>query len=629
MALSAFLPLQAPAKNHHSAELKRIYDQDQTDRMALDGTNDAEQWIKIRANDKTHYQRILELLKQDQLRTGKDYYYAAMIMQHGHSAEDYMLAHILAMAAAQKGVKDARWLSAASFDRLMISANLPQVFATQYYSQNQGPYSVQQPLKAALIPDSMRKTFNVPTLKENEKRLEEMNNVENKTINTSKTPDGFSGNWQGDLELGNGLKMPIVFHFSQTADSYTGTLDSPTQNATGITIDTITISPDGKLKATMSKLQAELEVSANIANKTLSGTFTQRNFPMQIELHAVDAYIAPNRPQEPKPPFSYEMEEVSFSSGSHTISGTLTRPKGDKPLPCVVLLHGSGPHDRDESIFGHKPFLLLADYLTKRGFAVLRYDKQGCHKSTGNYKTCTSKDFADDGVAAVKYLCTRQDIDASRIGLIGHSEGGVLAPIVANELPSNVKFIVLLAGNALSGEEVLLGQVGALSGDKTAETAKQIELARRSYEIVKAEPDNEKAIKKIMEMRESLKADDAKDPLGAAKLKAGLEALTSPWYRYFISYDPSTELSKTNCAVLALVGDRDIQVRADENLAVIERCLKAAGNQHFKTQKLPGLNHLMQTCTTGMPDEYSKIEETITPQVLQIVGDWLLEQTAR
>lgn len=461
------------------------------------------------------------------------------------------------------------------------------------------------------------------------KNLEEMNNVENKSTNKSKTPDSFSGTWQGDLDLGNGLKMPLVFHFSQTADAYTGTLDSPTQNATGIAIDTITISLDGKLKATMSKLAAELEVSVNMTNNTLSGTFTQRSFPMQIELQAVDSYIAPNRPQEPKPPFAYTTEEVSFSSGNHTICGTLTRPKGDKKLPCVVLLHGSGPHDRDESIFGHKPFLLLTDYLTNRGFAVLRYDKRGCHKSTGDYKSSTSKDFADDGIAAVKYLRTRQDIDASLIGLIGHSEGGVLAPMVANALPDNVKYIVLLAGNALSGEEILLGQVGALSGNQTDKTTKQIELARRSYEIVKAEPDNEKAIQKIMEMRESLKADDAKDPHGAAKLKAGLEALTSPWYRYFISYDPSIELSKTHCAVLALVGDRDIQVRADENLAVIERCLKAAGNQHFKTQKLPELNHLLQTCTTGMPDEYSKIEETISPQVLQIVGDWLVEQTTR
>jgi pimeloyl-ACP methyl ester carboxylesterase len=354
------------------------------------------------------------------------------------------------------------------------------------------------------------------------------------------------------------------------------------------------------------------------------------SFPLSLQ--STQKYQGPNRPQEPKEPFPYKAEAVKIQNADVTLDGTLTIPEGQGPFPAVILIHGSGPNDRDETVFSHKPFLVLADYLTRKGIAVLRYDKRGTHQSTGNYKASTSVEFASDASKAFEYLKTRPDIDGKNIGLLGHSEGGVVAPMVAAQ-NDDVRFIVMMAGSVIPGDEILLSQVKALgkgAGESAAGIENDLAIARETYAIVKAEKDDNVAITKIKAMRKSLNAPEYKV---TGKLKASdqsqldgqLKMMVSPWYRFFISYDPRAALAKVDCPVLAINGDHDVQVDAQANLPEIKKALDAGGNKDVTEVTMPGLNHLFQTCKTGLPSEYSSIEETMSPKALQTIGDWITE----
>jgi hypothetical protein len=333
----------------------------------------------------------------------------------------------------------------------------------------------------------------------------------------------------------------------------------------------------------------------------------------------------PKRPQNPVPPYPYISEDAEFENhAAHiTLAGTFTIPreaqgaaKTRKP-PAVVLIVGSGPNDRDESILGHKPFLVLADYLTRHGIAVLRYDKRGVGQSKGVYKTATSADFAADASAAVDSLLARSDIDHRRIGLIGHSEGGILAPMVAAER-KDIAFVVLLAGTGVNGERVVLEQTGTMSrseGMGEAEIAKQHKRVERVVAILKAERSIPAAEKKIH------------DEFGYSPEVDRLLLHNDAWSRYFLNYDPATALEKLKMPVLALIGGLDMQVAPDENLAAIAAALKKGGNDRFTTLRLPGLNHLFQTAVTGAPSEYGRIEETIAPVALETITQWIRRQT--
>lgn len=471
----------------------------------------------------------------------------------------------------------------------------------------------------------------------------------------------YAGTWQGSLKVGNGMELPLVFHFKFEGGKYTGTLDSPAQGALGMQFDAVAVDASGKIQAGIAKLHASFDGVLQPGQKSITGNWVQMGAALPISLSQVESYVGPRRPQEPKPPFPYKCEDVQFKDGDAVLSGTLTVPAGGaagvgaasdpgsalgagsvstaderasaRTYPAVVLIHGSGPHDRDETIFSHKPFLLLADYLTRRGIVVLRYDKRGCGKSTGNIKAATTKDFSDDALAAVEFLKTRAEVDESRIGLIGHSEGGVIAPCVAGQ-SSDVHFIVLMAASALPGDQILLSQVRALSRDSSkAELAKNLEIASSTYAILKAEPDNAKAVEQIKAMRKRLGAPEytSSGQLQQAaqqELNAGLPAMTSAWYRYFISFDPREALAKVKCPVLALNGELDSQVPASQNLAAIKSSLEAGGNKNLTVVTLPGLNHLFQHCKSGLPGEYASIEETISPSVLKQIGDWILSGDA-
>ena len=344
------------------------------------------------------------------------------------------------------------------------------------------------------------------------------------------------------------------------------------------------------------------------------------------------------RPQEPKRPYPYSELEVIVDNkeAGVKLSGTLTTPNNGGPFPAVLLISGSGPQDRDESLMGHKPFLVLADHLTRLGVAVLRVDDRGVGRSTGEFLECTSEDFAEDVLACIEFLKGRSAIDPGRIGLIGHSEGGLIAPMVAAR-SADVAFVVLMAGPGLTGEEIFYLQGASIAkaeGVDDAFTQRNRAAQQRLFAIVKQESDRGIIEKKARQEIAALMAAMPEAQRKAAEASPSfvenqIVMLMLPWFRFYLTHDPRTELMKVNCPVLAINGDRDLQVPAAENLSAIAQALKTGGNKDFSTVSLPNLNHLFQTSLTGAISQYHKIEETISPAALSTISDWILKRTNR
>ena len=309
-------------------------------------------------------------------------------------------------------------------------------------------------------------------------------------------------------------------------------------------------------------------------------------------------------------------------------------PSDQGPFPTVLLVSGSGPQDRNETVFGHRPFLVLADYLTRQGIAVLRVDDRGVGESTGDFSQATSEDFSSDVLTGVEYLKTCKEIDLNKIGLIGHSEGGIIAPMVAVE-SSDIAFIVMMAGTGLTGEEISYLQGALISramGISEEDIDKNRQFNEKIFSLIKEERDKKTTEEKLRQMFVANWAELSEEEKKAIDnlevyLEAQVQSLLSPWIKFFLTYDPKPTLSKVRCPVLAINGEKDLQVPPQENLSAIEAALVAGGNKNFTVKELPGLNHLFQTSQTGLPAEYAKIEETISPEVLKIIGDWILEQT--
>ena len=342
------------------------------------------------------------------------------------------------------------------------------------------------------------------------------------------------------------------------------------------------------------------------------------------------------RPQTPKPPFPYKALELKYPNKTAGIdlAGTLTLPEGQGPFPAVILISGSGAQDRDETIFEHRPFHVLADTLTRRGIAVLRVDDRGVGGSGGSVSKSTSDDFAGDVMAGIAVLKARPDIDGRKIGLMGHSEGGIIAPMVAAR-SSDVAFIVMLAGTGLPGDEILMMQgrlIAKVMGASEKDLDKQKDLQKRLFGIMKTETDPKKARTAMREELKKLLNDASPEERKAAGdvdsfAENEIKKLESPWFRFFLKFDPRPTLEKVHCPVLALNGEKDLQVPPKEDLAEIAKALKKGGNTRVTTKELPGLNHLFQTCKTGAVSEYSEIEETIAPSALKVIGDWVVEVT--
>ncbi|NJD20351.1 MAG: alpha/beta hydrolase, partial [Gemmatimonadetes bacterium] len=344
------------------------------------------------------------------------------------------------------------------------------------------------------------------------------------------------------------------------------------------------------------------------------------------------------RPQHPKPPFPYRAEEVAIPPGTPgvTLAGPLPLPQGTGPFPAVVLVSGSGPQDRDESLMGHKPFLVLADHLTRKGIAVLRYDDRGVGKSTGSFSTATSEDFAADALAAVAFLKARGDVGA--VGIAGHSEGGLIGPLAASR-SADVAFLVMLAGPGLPGEEILYLQgdlIARAGGASEAQTAANRRIQEAMFGVVRTQPDSTAAVTEmqhaLQETLASLPADIRRAmeaELTPAALDAQIRQVNSRWFRFFLTYDPRPTLAKVRVPVLALNGALDLQVPAEANLREVEAALKRGGNADVTARLLPGLNHLFQTARTGSPSEYADITETMSPAALEAVSSWILQRFGR
>jgi pimeloyl-ACP methyl ester carboxylesterase len=319
-------------------------------------------------------------------------------------------------------------------------------------------------------------------------------------------------------------------------------------------------------------------------------------------------------------PYPYGEEDVAYENKTqgHKLAATLTIPQDKGPFPAVVLITGSGPQDRDETIMGYKPFLVLADYLTRRGIAVLRADNRGVGKSTGQFSGATTADFATDTEAGIAYLKARPEVNPKMIGLIGHSEGGIIAPMVAARNP-DVAFITMLAGTGVPGDEIIDMRVellAGITGKSREEALKDSEKQRKILEIVKQNADDGLMEKQLRE--------ELADEMSSAQIGDLIRQLNHRWLRFFITYDPTQALRKVTCPVLALHGDKDLLVAAKQNLPPIRKALEAAGNRNFEIDELPGLNHLFQTVNRA-PSEQAATEETISPVVLEKIAKWILK----
>ncbi|MBC8053316.1 MAG: alpha/beta fold hydrolase [Sphingobacteriaceae bacterium] len=439
----------------------------------------------------------------------------------------------------------------------------------------------------------------------------------------SDTPLSPAGKWEGKLQLPT-ASLRIFIQIEETAPGkFRASLASPDQGANNIPVESVNWRNDSlflDVKAVNGTYTAKLSAD----KKQFDGVWKQGPAALPLVVQRVETLeFSKKRPQDPQKPYPYREEEVQYENKTAAVSlgATLTLPQGKGPFPVVVLISGSGPQNRDSEIMGHKPFLVMADYLTRLGIAVLRVDDRGVGKSTGDAGTATSADNAGDVTASLNYLKSRADIDKKKIGLIGHSEGGMIAPVVASQ-SKDLAFVVLLAGVGLPGDQLHRRQmedIMRMGQVSEGDIQKMLSLNEKLYAVIKAEKGTVIIEDKLTEV---VKATAPADAAGMAQF---VKALSQPWLRYFIGFNPAPYLEKVNCPVLALNGSKDIQVAAKENLAAIEKALKQGGNKKVTVKEIPGLNHLFQTSKTGSVLEYSSIDETFSPVALKIIGDWIAE----
>lgn len=443
---------------------------------------------------------------------------------------------------------------------------------------------------------------------------------------TSFTQD-ISGKWFGTLNIMNN-KLRVGFTIEKKDTIYTSKMDSPDQNAFDLpTNKTIFINP--KLEIVASGLGVNYE--GVLEGDSINGTFKQgeMSFPLILKRNEKPMF---NRPQEPQPPFPYKSEEVTFENKKDniTLAGTLTMPYSNGTFPAVILIAGSGPNDRDENILGHKPFLVIADYLTKNGFAVLRYDKRGVGNSKGDFKLATIDDFTADAKSAMDFLKNNSQIDKKQIGVIGHSEGGIVASMLAANNKKDIAFMVLMASPGISGIDIIMKQ-NEISMQQLGMEVENIErIQKMNREIFENMLDWENTEINRNDLRDRLgqlweqlpiliKLQQKKDVF----VRNQFNAIVLPGYRSFLKSQPEKFIKKISTPVLAVNGEKDMQVDSQENLSAIKNALEKGRNFKYEIKSYPDLNHLFQECETGQVDEYGKIEQTISSQVLEDIINWL------
>lgn len=428
----------------------------------------------------------------------------------------------------------------------------------------------------------------------------------------------LSGQWTGQLKFG-GTSLDLNFRIYKDEGGYKSMISSPAQNLNDLKT-TSTSFVDSLLTIEINPLRAKYQGKLT-ATDTIAGNFVQNGMSLKLNLTRGDTKL--KRPQEPLPPFDYYEEDVVFRNEKDSINlaGTLTLPKKQGQFPVVVLLSGSGPQDRNSFILGHKPFLLLADELTKSGVGVLRFDERGVGESEGRFQDAELSNFIGDVTSALDFLKTRTEVDKEKIGLLGHSIGGIIAPQVA--VQEDIAFMVLLAAPAIEGDKLLLKQRAdflKLRGLNDAQIEKSNDIFVKTYEFILSTDSEDDEFKK--ELTDFLAANYA-EVIMEKELMVMVEQLTSKETLILLKNKPSNYLSQIDCPVLAINGDKDFQVSSKENLAAIELEIKKGGNTNIETKEFEGLNHLFQESETGDSTEYGIIEQTMSPQVLEYIKEWL------
>jgi pimeloyl-ACP methyl ester carboxylesterase len=449
---------------------------------------------------------------------------------------------------------------------------------------------------------------------------------------------GLAGHWLGVLAPAPGVELRLAMEVTEPSPGKPeGVLISLDQGAARLPLTAIN-EHDGAVLLEVKRVGGSFDGVFRNDGAELAGTWKQGSGALPLVFKRTTGPVTINRPQEPKKPYPYAEEEVIVENKTAglKLAGTLTLPSGAGPHPAVVLITGSGPQDRDETVASHRPFLVLADHLTRNGIAVLRCDDRGTGKSGGKFSPAIEPDFVEDAQAMVAFLRGRPEIDAKRIGLLGHSEGGCIAPRVATK-SSDIAFIVLLAAPGVPLGEIVIRQGADISrtrGLSEERIAANVAMLRDAFGILRAEKDPaaaERALRQMVAERTQSMNDKEKAAadLSSQRVDQQIKGVLSPWFRDLIDYDPRPALQAVQCPVLALNGEKDLQVAAKVNLPVIRDALKAGGNPRAKIVELPGLNHLFQTCQTGAPAEYSRIEETFNPAALTLISDWIHEVAAR
>lgn len=408
------------------------------------------------------------------------------------------------------------------------------------------------------------------------------------------------GSWNGELNV-MGNKVPLVFNFSTNGC----TIDSPSQGVNGIQAEK-TVKDDGTISVKVGMIGATFE--GKMTDGEIKGTYVQNGF--QLPLTLKPGKLVVKRPQTPVPPFPYKEESVSFTNAQYTFNGTLTLPENySKNTPVVLMVTGSGQQDRDEELFSHKPFAVIADALARQGIASLRYDDRGWGDKSVNFADFTTDDFRQDAAAAIPLLRKR----FNKVGILGHSEGGTIAMMLAAE--GKADFIVSLAGMAISGKETLIMQnrqaMSAIGLPKETVDSYCNSISKALDEIASGKKANE------------INIDDVPQALKPITIKA-LQQADTPYIRHFLTVDVGKLLPKIKCPVLALNGTKDTQVDCDANTTRIE---KGLANCKHSIKKIDGVNHMFQHCNTGIVTEYQQIEETIAPEVLQVVAKWIKSES--
>ncbi len=443
--------------------------------------------------------------------------------------------------------------------------------------------------------------------------------------------------WTGFFDaMGSKTDFAITFRPAEDGQHYSATLSIPVQGAIDLPVVDVQLTSSTVAFTIPGPAQAVFECRRSEDGQTAEGLLKQHGMEFPVQMRRVTetevSQVGPPRPQTPQPPFPYDQRDVAYTNemDDTALAGTLTIPKSKGRHPAVILITGSGPQDRDETLFGHKPFLVIADHLTRHGIAVLRVDDRGVGKSTGSTSQSTSLESAGDVLAGIKFLKRQPDIDPARIGLIGHSEGGLIAPLVAVST-MDVKCLIMLGGPGLPGIDILTQQMEAmLQAAKLPEDQikKHLRAQRDVLDVVAKGGDEaavREALRKLIMLQTAAAGDVSKEEI-KAMVDLHLSSVNSPWMRWFIRHDPRGVLRLVRCPVLALGGSLDFQVPPKKSLPEIEAALKAGENPDGTVKELPGLNHLFQTAQTGMLAEYGTIEQTLAPQVLAEITTWLTKR---